>query len=510
MIGITETKIKSGSLPIHDITLENYKPESTPTEAEKGGTIIYISNAINYKRRPDLEIYVPKSIETTFIELIYPCQKNKIVGCIYKHHNITETELVELMRPTVKQITKEKKPCQLMGDFNINLLSSVQNTDGAEFFNEMTSFNFMPLITAPTRVTSRSKSLIDNIFVNRYDHNIISGNILVGISDHMPQFALIPEVKKPTNKTFVTFKRNFRKVNIENLNRDIQNIVWRNTNYDAHQFSQFYLGSIDRIVDLHAPLRKCSTKQRNLEAKPWITKGIQKSLSRKDKLYKKMMKEKDLTLKIQFEKDYKQLKQKIFNLTRSSKRLHYKNFFQENANNIRKLWAGVNEIIHCRSKKKEPINLIIDSNGNAVTQDDKIAKEFNEFFSGVADNILKKRKYPGNKPFTYYLKNRNENTIFLSPTDADEVKAIIALLSTSKSNGPGSIPNEILKDISYTIAEPISHLCNLIFTSGNYPLMLKIAKVIPIYKKRLKNQSLKLQTYISFIQCEQNHRKTST
>ena len=71
----------------------------------------------------------------------------------------------------------------------------------------------------------------------------------------------------------------------------------------------------------------------------------------------------------------------------------------------------------------------------------------------------------------------------MSPTDADEVKAVIALLNTSKSNGPGSIPNEILKEISSTIAEPISHLCNLIFTSGNYPLMLKIAKVIPIYNK---------------------------
>ena len=124
-----------------------------------------------------------------------------------------------------------------MGDFNINLLSSVQNTDSAEFFNEMTSFNFLPLITAPTRVTSRSKLLIDNIFVNRYDQNIISGNILVGISDHMPQFSLIPEVKKATKKTLVTFKRRFKNVNMENLNRDLENIDWRtNTIVDVPVF----------------------------------------------------------------------------------------------------------------------------------------------------------------------------------------------------------------------------------------------------------------------------------
>ena len=77
VICISETKIKHNTPLIYDITLESYKPESTPTEAEKGGTIIYISNSINYKRRPDLEVYVAKSIETTFVELIHPSQKTK-------------------------------------------------------------------------------------------------------------------------------------------------------------------------------------------------------------------------------------------------------------------------------------------------------------------------------------------------------------------------------------------------------------------------------------------------
>ena len=77
----------------------------------------------------------------------------------------------------------------------------------------------MPLITAPTRVASRSKTLIDNIFINRYDQNIISGNILVGISDHMPQFALVPETKKPNSeKKSVRLKRSFKNVNLAALN----------------------------------------------------------------------------------------------------------------------------------------------------------------------------------------------------------------------------------------------------------------------------------------------------
>ena len=115
VIGITESKINSKIKPTYDITLENYRPEQTPTEGEKGGTVLYISNSLQYKRRPDLEVYVPKTIETTFVELIYPSQKNKIIGCIYKHHNISENEFVKLMQPKMKQIVKEKKTLSTHG-----------------------------------------------------------------------------------------------------------------------------------------------------------------------------------------------------------------------------------------------------------------------------------------------------------------------------------------------------------------------------------------------------------
>ena len=59
----------------------------------------------------------------------------------------------------------------------------------------------MPLITLPTRITSQSKTLIDNIWTNLYEKEIIAGNITVGISDHILQLTLIPETnykqKKP-------------------------------------------------------------------------------------------------------------------------------------------------------------------------------------------------------------------------------------------------------------------------------------------------------------------------
>ena len=55
----------------------------------------------------------------------------------------------------------------------------------------LTSNSFIPLILQPTRITSHSNTLIDNIFSSVIDPNIISGNLTATISDHLPQSAVI-------------------------------------------------------------------------------------------------------------------------------------------------------------------------------------------------------------------------------------------------------------------------------------------------------------------------------
>ena len=58
--GITESWIKVNSQPLINIDLNNYNIQSTPTESEKGGTLLYISSDLNYKVGNDLKIYKAK------------------------------------------------------------------------------------------------------------------------------------------------------------------------------------------------------------------------------------------------------------------------------------------------------------------------------------------------------------------------------------------------------------------------------------------------------------------
>ena len=81
------------------------------------------------------------------------------------------------LTPLLKKITFENKNIFLTGDFNINLLNTETDEPTSSFLNNLTSNLFIPHIILPTRITTRSKTLIDNIFSNPLNSSYISGNI---------------------------------------------------------------------------------------------------------------------------------------------------------------------------------------------------------------------------------------------------------------------------------------------------------------------------------------------
>ena len=70
-------------------------------------------------------------------------------------------------------IKKENKTCYIMGDFNINILNHDTNIPTSEFVDTMFSYGYLPLINRPTRVCSTTATLIDNIYTNAYDMELV-------------------------------------------------------------------------------------------------------------------------------------------------------------------------------------------------------------------------------------------------------------------------------------------------------------------------------------------------
>ena len=75
--------------------------------------------------------------------------------------------------------------------FYVNCHEHIQTN---EFLDSLASDLFVPLILQSTRITSHSDTLIDNMFSNAIDRAILCGNLTTTISDHLPQFTIIPHM----------------------------------------------------------------------------------------------------------------------------------------------------------------------------------------------------------------------------------------------------------------------------------------------------------------------------
>ena len=97
-----------------------------------------------------------------------------------------------------------------MGDFNVDFLKYTTDTSTAQFLDQMYSSSLLPRITSPTCISTKSKTLIDNIFsTDSPEEPFISGNIItslskkkkiISISDHLAQFLLFPIKKTKGSK----------------------------------------------------------------------------------------------------------------------------------------------------------------------------------------------------------------------------------------------------------------------------------------------------------------------
>ena len=87
------------------------------------------------------------------------------------------------------------------------------------------------------------------------------------------------------------------------------------------------------------------------------------------------------------------------------------------------------------------------------------------------------------KPFSHYLGQITDETIFLSPTTPADIESLINCIIPNKAIGPNSIPTKILKEFKTELSEPLSDMINVSFNKGIFPDFLKNANVISIYKK---------------------------
>ena len=287
---------------------------------------------------------------------------------------------------------------------------------------------------------------------------------------------------KPNTTPFIPLtskSRLFKPNNIKGLNNALSLINWHlitNTTDPDEAYNNFN-NKITELLDIHCPYKTKIISKRNTPKKPWITKGLIKSLQTKDKLYKIYISKPTFDNKL----NYTKYRNNLNLLLRISKKSYITTKINANKDNTKDMWKTLNNLLG-RNKKTQPPDFFTSANGEKLSDNKDIAESFNNFFANIGSELANKIAEPPDNFKSPMSDHCNSSSLFLYPTSPDELLKISSKLKNSNSSGADDISNNLLKQIIPSICEVLSYIFNLSFTTGVVPSLLKQAHVTPIFK----------------------------
>ena len=118
-----------------------------------------------------------------------------------------------------------------------------------------------------------------------------------------------------------------------------------------------------------------------------------------------------------------------------------------------------------------------------VTGAINIANKFNEYFTNIGPQLARSIDGKNRIPFHSYLTKPCSSSFGFQYTNPTDVSKIINKMKPKSSAGYDNISSKLLIQIGDILACPLSIIINQSLCTGIFPKKLKLAKVIPLYKK---------------------------
>lgn len=446
-----------------------------------GGSAIFIKNCykfdiINlsqYSKEGVLEIV---GIDVNIFHELY-----RIIG-LYRPPGSNINVFIDYLTKITELLCSNNKRSNLIfiGDFNLDILKKDPNRHKLIVF--LKEFGLRYIIDQPTRVTPLTASAIDNIFINKTlaEKHFSSSVIQSAISDH---YAISLTIQLPYNKN-VTFRNKIEKriINdqtLRTLKISLKNESWLDVLEEEDtnvKFSKF-MSTFKFYFDHNCPLEIKYTTQLNKKSKKvqWINKEVSEKknmLLFLENLYKSS------PLDLRVKNVYLKHRLEYIEILSNAKRDYYRKKLINSSCIVSDTWKIVNSDLGRLSKSK-PFNKDLLTTGGKITDPESICKEFNRYFINLPKTLAEKHN---NTPFKFKGKVVRDS-IYLSPTNSQEITKIVSNLKNSFSTGADGLNTKVIKSVIYEILDPIVNITNNILLSGIFPDELKIAKIIPIYKK---------------------------
>ena len=378
----------------------------------------------------------------------------------------------------------------LTGDLNINLL----NVNVKPFFNEfldiITSHSFYPHIILPTRLSRRSGTLIDNFFCKFTSSlsDVSSCIFTSGISDHFPYCisinvtrAIIDPIKyiyvnNHSNKALNHFK-------IEITSACLVEQIDSDPNLDPNHNYNIKERKLTVAKQKHLQCKKVKFNKHKHKKSLWITKAIVRSIKRRDFLYRKLKE----TPSDSIEYEHRKINVRTYNiiLRRSifiAKNNFYHSQFQKYIFNIKSTWSVIRNILN-KNKSKSSLPDEMKINNCLIKDKETTAHSFNKYFANIGSTLASGLKDVPDNSHMNYLNDPVSTFFSFQNVDEETVSKLIDNINCKNSSGIDELSTILIKLVKSGLLKSLTTIINQSLHTGIFPDKLKIAKVIPLFKK---------------------------
>jgi exonuclease III len=215
---------------IENLTITNYTMGTSYCRESiiMGGVCIYVHNSLAFGVINISELCTDKAMEACAIK----CSFFSSIFCVLAIYRSPSGNFSLYITPLETIIKKISKPNLLMlvcGDFNINYL--IDNNKKQQYNYMLQSFNLYSVVHVPTRITTTTQTLIDNIFIDitKFENYTILP-VFNGLSEHDGQLLSLHQQELYCKSTSPNHKttRIFNKFSLDEFKFRLCCEIWEN------------------------------------------------------------------------------------------------------------------------------------------------------------------------------------------------------------------------------------------------------------------------------------------
>ena len=438
-----------------------------------GGVMVYISSALRYVRRVDLE---NPNLETIWIEIKLKSY-DLLLCCFYRSDfTISQSNFVTELQSSIEEALDYSPYVILTGDINIDFL----NLMNVQLRDCLSLYSLNNVITEPTRINEQSSTLIDPCLVSDACIVLDSGTMAVSdiISDHRATYVSI-KIDLKLSSSYFREVWDYKHADYERLNDLIEQCDWTalissslNIDEACKMFTSTFLNFCKTCIPVKTVLIRANDK-------PWFNSDLRYNIRIRDRLRKKYLKTYNNSDKLLF----KRQRNKVNNMKTYAKENYISNISDTISNhdsNSKSFWQLMGRFMgkKCNSVIIPPLR---SDNTNYAFSNEEKTNLLNDYFCGISSIDESNLALP----------NFDKRTNAVMPDIKilqSEVVDVLRILKVNKASGPDGISHRMLKNTSHTISVPLTKLFNLSLRLHVYPSLWKSANVMPLFKKGDKSE----------------------